>query len=407
MLSTEPYKGVRDFYPPDKVKLEYIFKTIRTVLTLHGYEEYDASPLERAELYETKTSEEIVKNQTYTFTDRGDRKVTLRPEMTPTVARMVAGKRQELVFPLRWFCIPSMYRYENTQRGRLREFFQFNMDIFGLPEGDADIEMIVMVHRIMTTFGALESDFSIHINSRILLTNACVNVGMNEKETADYIRLLDKKNKMPKEKFDELVRAILKEKKLPIVDISTLSTFITVLKKRGVNNAVYDASITRGFDYYTGIVFEVFDTHPENSRSMFGGGRYDNLTALFGGAPIPAVGCAAGDVILSDFLTTHDLWPDDLTSSPLLFLATTTPSQTKDAEAIADTIRKSGISVFVNLTEKKVGDQIREAVRRKIPFVAVIGDDEIKTKKLSVKRLRDGKAQKLSFNKIASFIEKV
>src|SRR3989338_1653969 len=200
-LSTDPYKGVRDFYPADWARMEAMFKRIREVLALWGYEEYNASPLERAELYEAKTSEEIVNEQTYTFTDRGDRRVTLRPEMTPTLARMVAGKRRELALPLRWFSIGNRFRYERSQRGRLREFYQADIDLVGLPEGEADVEIVRLASEILKEFGATENDFVIRVSSRVILNSACKAAGLSAEATRAYIRLLDKKSKMRPEEF--------------------------------------------------------------------------------------------------------------------------------------------------------------------------------------------------------------
>src|SRR3989344_5564265 len=172
-LSTDPYKGVRDFYPADWAAKDAIFSALRATLRSWGYEEYNASPLERAELYEAKTSEEIASEQTYTFTDRGDRRVTLRPEMTPTLARMVSAKRREMPFPLRWFSIPNVFRYERPQKGRLREHYQLNVDLVGIASSEVDIEIVKIASEIVRAFGAKESDFTIRVNSRALLTAAC------------------------------------------------------------------------------------------------------------------------------------------------------------------------------------------------------------------------------------------
>ena len=244
-LSTDPYKGVRDFYPAEWARMEAMFARIRCTLSLWGYEEYNASPLERAELYEAKTSEEIVNEQTYTFTDRGDRRVTLRPEMTPTLARMLAGKRRELVFPLRWFSIGNRFRYERPQKGRLREFYQADIDLIGLPEGEADIEIVRLASEILKAFGATEKDFVIRVSSRALLNSACKAAGLTTEATRTYIRLLDKKSKMRPEEFKIASEAISKKDPLSLIDAQPLKTFTAELKKRGVGNAVFDAGITR------------------------------------------------------------------------------------------------------------------------------------------------------------------
>ena len=403
-LSTDPYKGVRDFYPADWRKLDAMFVRIRQTLVRWGYEEYNASPLERAELYEAKTSEEIVNEQTYTFTDRGDRRVTLRPEMTPTLARMLAGKRRELAFPLRWFSIGNRFRYERPQKGRLREFYQADIDLVGLPEGEADIEIVRLASEILKSFGATEKDFIIRVNSRALLNSACKAAGLTDEATRTYIRLLDKKSKMRPEEFTVASEAISKKDPLSLVDRKDIEAFVAALKERGVGNVVFDASITRGFDYYTGMVFEVYDTNPANPRSLFGGGRYDRLVALWGGDPIPAVGFALGDVTLADFLKTHSLIPDVGAQTPQLYLGTPTPSDIPTAQSFANTLRKEGGRIFVNLTNRTLGDQIKDAVKRGIPLFVAYGADEVANRNLRMKILATGEEVNLSVSELSARI---
>ncbi len=403
-LSTDPYKGVRDFYPADQAKLEAIFTRIREVLGLWGYEEYNASPLERAELYEAKTSEEIVNEQTYAFTDRGDRKVTLRPEMTPTLARMVAAKRRELAFPLRWFSIGNRFRYERPQKGRLREFYQADVDLVGLPEGEADVEIVRIASAILKAFGATEKDFIIRISSRALLSAACASAGLTGDAVKQYMRLLDKKSKMRPEEFKAASEAISKVDPLSLIDSKPIDGLITTLKERGVDNAVFDASITRGFDYYTGMVFEVFDTNPANPRSLFGGGRFDKLVALWGGEPVPAVGFGMGDVTLADFLETHGLTPSADANKPQLYVGTPKESDIPAAQAFADTLRGAGCRVFVNLTARALGDQIRDAVKRDIPLFVAYGADEVAKKEVRLKTLATGEEEKVLVSELSAHI---
>lgn len=388
-LSTDPYKGVRDFYPADWEKMNALFARIRETLAKWSYEEYNASPLERAELYEAKTSEEIVNEQTYTFIDRGDRKVTLRPEMTPSLARMVAGKRRELAFPLRWFSIGNRFRYERPQKGRLREFYQVDIDLVGLPEGEADIEIIRVASELLKAFGAKESDFVIRINSRVLLNAACAAAGLKGEHIRQYLHLLDKKAKMTPMTFAAASSTISAKDPLALIDSKPMETFISTLKARGVSNAIFDPGITRGFDYYTGIVFEVYDTNPANPRALFGGGRYDGLVALFGGDPIPAVGFALGDVTLADFLETHSLTPS-ASNKPQLYLGTPTVSDIPAAQTFADTLRQTGGRVFVNLTARGLGDQIKDAVKRGIPLFIAYGTDEVSNQTVRMKILATG-----------------
>ena len=247
-LGTDPYKGVRDFYPEDMKIQNYVFNTWRKVAEQSGYEEYSASPLEPTEIYTEKSGMEIVNEQTFTFTDRGERSVTLRPEMTPTLARMVAARRRSLKFPLRWYSIPNLFRYERPQHGRKREHWQLNCDLLGIAGIEADKEIVSLAYKTMKEFGANDDDFEIRINN----------------------------------------------------------SDIDIFKEIGPN-FVYDPSLARGQTYYTKMVFEIFDTNKENLRSIAGGGRYDNLLEIFDVDPIPAVGFGMGDVTLRDFLETHGL----------------------------------------------------------------------------------------------------
>ncbi len=302
-LETEPYKGVRDFYPEDMAVQNYIFDTWKKVAKEFGYVEYSASLLEPAELYRSKTSSEIVNDQTFSFTDRGGREVVLRPEMTPTLARMVAGRRRSLKFPLRWFSIPNVFRYEKPQRGRKREHWQLNCDVMGIAGVEAEVEIITLAHSIMKSFGAKDEDFVIKINDRKKLEEVLIANGAKNEDIPSIFRLLDKKDKIPKEEYDAELRKFGVNPDMEIKDVVSLDEY----KNKGINNIVFDPSIVRGFDYYTGMVFEVFDTSPENNRSLFGGGRYDNLLELFGVDPVPTVGFGMGDVTMRDFLETHGL----------------------------------------------------------------------------------------------------
>lgn len=411
-LSTEPYKGVRDFYPNDWAQMEAIFNRLRGTLLLYGYEEYNASPLERAELYEAKTSEEIVSEQTYTFTDRGDRRVTLRPEMTPTLARMVAHKRRELPFPLRWFSIPNVFRYERPQKGRLREHYQLNVDLLGVKDAKADGEIIVLAHALLAAFGAKNEDFIIRVNSRTLLEAACIAASLSPDQKQAYMRLLDRKSKMSQEEYAAALDAIAPTDPLALIaaddervreEKEKLTNLIEAFKARGMTNVVFDPTVVRGFDYYTGIVFEIFDTDIANPRSLFGGGRYDNLVALFGGEAVPAVGFGMGDVTLGDFLTGHDLLPP-VAAHAEVYLGTPTEEDLAGANQVAEQLRAQKIRVFVNLTNKSLGDQIKDADRRGIPYFIAVGADERATGDLRVKRLATGEEEARTVDTIAKLI---
>ncbi len=403
-LTTEPYKGVRDFYPTDWSRMNTLFDRTRTVLRSWGYEEYNASPLEPAELYESKGNEEIINEQTFTFTDRGDRRVTLRPEMTPTLARMVAHRRRELAYPLRWFSIGNRFRYERPQKGRLREFYQTDIDLVGLPEGEGDLEIITIASQVLKTFGAKESDFSIRINSRALLIAACRAAGYEDAEgMREFWRLLDKKAKMSPEEFEKArgdipdPLTVIETAGDPLVasEKQKLEKMIATLKARGITNAVYDPEIVRGFDYYTGMIFEIFDTNPENTRSLFGGGRYDGLVSLFGGDPVPAVGFAFGDVTFMDFLTTHgyEIQP---TATADVYIGTPSSDDIETAQTFAAELRAAGIRVFLNLSDKNLGEQVKDAVKRAIPYFIAFGKDEATSDTVKVKTLATSSEESMS-----------
>ncbi|MGB4076806.1 MAG: histidine--tRNA ligase [Minisyncoccia bacterium] len=414
-LPTEPYKGVRDFYPADWGLLSTIFANIRKTLSLRGYEEYQASPLEHSELYESKGNEEIIREQTFSFTDRGGRRVTLRPEMTPTLARMVAGKRRELVFPLRWFSIGNRFRYERPQKGRLREFFQCDVDLIGLSEGEADLEILLLAAELLRAFGATDADFSIRVNSRSLLHAAARASGLPEGDAArEYWKLLDRKEKMPREEFEAARRTgpdplkaieeatdreVQKEKQ-------KIETLIETLQKRGVPQVSFDPSIVRGFDYYTGMVFEVYDTHKDNPRALFGGGRYNELVSMFGGDGVCAVGFAFGDVTLVDFLTTHGLLPRAVTA-PQVYIGTPTLTDIPRAKLFAASLQEAGIRTFVNLTDKDLGDQVRNAVRRGIPYFLAYGAQEEKSSMVRIKDLARSEEESIEENQVVPFLRRV
>jgi len=404
-LSTDSYKGVRDFYPEDMAIQRYIFDTWAQVVESYGFERYDASVLEPAELYRAKTGDEIVNEQTYTFKDRGDREVTLRPEMTPTVARMVAARRRELSFPLRWYSIPNLFRYERTQRGRLREHWQLNCDIFGVDNAYADAEIIDIADRILKNFGAKSEDFVIYINDRQMLNRYFASLNLSKEQTHQMYKLLDRRDKITT--FADEAMAIIgrafDEKELESLTSERLSACIAILNKLGIYPQ-FKSSIVRGFDYYDGIVFEIFDTSPDNNRSLFGGGRYNNLTGLFGGDPIPAVGFGMGDVTMRDFLETHGLLPD-LIVGPHIMLLTASPGVTDEARNTREQILAQGVNVALDISGKKLKDQITQAAKRKVPYIIVVGEDEVATNKFTLRNMTSGQEVSGSIPELISKIQ--
>lgn len=392
-VPVEPYKGVRDFYPEDQAFLKYLFATCRTVAERFGYVEYHASVLEPAELYKAKgaENEEIVNEQTYTFIDRGEREVTLRPEMTPTVARMVAGKRRELGFPLRYFSIPNLFRYERPQRGRLREHWQLNVDLFGSHSPAADAEIIAVAHALMLAFGAKQSDFVIKIGSRSYLNELIRTHGLSTDAARTLINLLDRRGKMPAEEFETK----LQELGVPLESLSgehepeDVGRVISILEDQGIANARFDPSIVRGFNYYTGIVFEVYDTHPDNTRALFGGGRYDNLTEMFDDEAITGVGFGMGDATIENFLAVRGLLQPYVPPTKI-YIAVADSQSLEHALRVARELRDSGVPVAVDFGDKKLPDQIKNATKHMIPYLIVVGEKEVASNMFTVRNLLTG-----------------
>ncbi|MBC7836642.1 histidine--tRNA ligase [Acetobacteraceae bacterium] len=405
-LTTESYKGVRDFYPQEQALMNYILLTMRGVAERFGYEEYHASILEPAELYKAKGSEneEIINDQTYTFLDRGGREVTLRPEMTPTVARMVAARRREMGYPLRWYSIPNLFRYERSQRGRLREHWQLNVDIFGSNSLASDAEVIAVAHGVMKAFGATDSDFLIKVGSRNFLDSIVQTLNLSGEDAKKLRGLLDRKDKISNEDFQSDMQAlgVAAEMLSPEAPPPDVAEVLGLLREMGVENAVFDPSIVRGFDYYTGVVFEVFDTHPDNNRALLGGGRYDNLTALFDTEPVVGVGFGMGDVTVRDFLAVRGLLPEYLPRTKV-YIAVAGAPFVKDAIHLSTALRKENVASALDFGEKKLSDQIKTASKHKIPYLIVVGENEVKSGEYTVKDLETGDEKKLSKTELASF----
>lgn len=408
-LPTESYKGVRDFYPEDQFVERYIFEHMARVCELFGYEEYHASVLEPAELFRGKTSEEIVDEQTYTFTDRGGREVTLRPEMTPTLARMIAARAREIPLPARWYTIANIFRYERPQRGRLREHWQLNADIIGVDGIEADAEVIAIAHGVLRSLGADERDFEIRVSDRRILEAIYGELGIAPETRLGVTRLLDRREK--REDFEGALAELLGKDKsrelIGAIDRTTSSAFLENLRAElenlGVSNMIVDTKITRGFDYYTGMVFEVYDTSEENRRSLFGGGRYDNLLSLFGTPKIPAVGFGMGDVTARDFLETHNLLPSYAPAAELM-IAVVDEGAKSHAIKLAQDLRRDDVAVSVNFSGKRVGDQIRYADKMKIPFVVTVGANERESGRYTVKNLSTGAEITLAADRIAEHL---
>lgn len=427
-LPTAPYKGTRDYYPADKRVQNHIFTTWRRVAESFGYEEYGAPILEPLDLYVAKTGQEIVNEQTYTFTDRGGRTVAIRPEMTPTVSRMIAARQQETGYPARWYSIANFMRYERPQRGREREFWQMNVDLFGASGTQADAEQILVAHSLMKAFGATEKMYTIRINDRQLIEAMMHDyLGLSTVQSEMMIKLFDRKGKIEPEAFrDQAIEIFGKEaapdglKKIAklimsnsidmlpsalaeLEPVKQLKELFTTIHAAGVRNAVFDITLMRGFDYYTGMVFEVFDNHPENNRAMFGGGRYDGLVSLFGGEPVPTVGFAPGGTTMEVFLRSHELMPE-LSSTTDVYMIVLGDSL-RGAHKLARELREEGVKVAVDVTGRKLDKQIKAAVKMKIPYLLFVGEKELAEEIYRLKDVKHEKEYELSLERIVTTVE--
>lgn len=427
-LSSQPYKGTRDYYPQEKRVQNYIFGVWRAVTERFGYEEYGAPLLEPLDVYAAKSGQELVNEQTYTFTDRGGRVVAIRPEMTPTISRMVAAKRQELAYPARLYSIANFMRYERPQRGREREFWQLNTDIFGVDTVEAEAEIIVMADAIMKEFGAQSADYSIRVNNRKLINFMMAQyLGLDAIQAQLMVKLFDRKDKMPPEDFIsqakeifgddadagvEKVERLLSAKNmadLPVeiragAAVREVQELFTLLEHAGVKSAIFDITLMRGLDYYTGMVFEVFDTHPENSRALFGGGRYDGLVGLFGADPISAVGMAPGGTMMENFLQVHNLLPEAKSTTRVYVIAA--GEGAREVSTVAQNLRSAGVNTELDITERKLDRQIKTADKKQIPYVLFVGDQEIADKRYTLKDITSGQEEKLDLAELIAKLQK-
>ena len=429
LLSTQPYKGTRDFYPEQMRFRNWFFGKIREVLEKSAYEEYNAPMLESFEIYAAKSGEELASTQTYNFMDRGDRHLAIRPEMTPSVARMVAAKMYDLNMPLKWFAIPNMYRCEAPQRGRLREFWQLNVDIFGCDGFEADMDVIESAINILRVFGADETMFKVHINNRRFFNDViCAISGADADGAKKVSKIVDKKNKIPREVYEKEMRELgLNDEQIAKIDAlytmsveeatalcpdsvgaKELADLFALLKETGLDKyCVFDFGIIRGLDYYTGTVFEVFDEAPENNRAMYGGGRYDNLVGLFvKNAKVSGVGYGMGDVTLENFLVTHNLVPDFSQGETKVLVARFNDVPYKEYINLTSCIRDAGTTCSLYLGTKKFGKQIDYAFKENYTHIVIMGGTEFENGVVKVKNLITREEVDVAISELGNYFTK-
>lgn len=405
---------MRELTPGEKRIEDYIVKRLREAGAAYGFEEYETPVLEPLELFLAKSGSELAVEQSYNFTDKGGRKLIMRPELTPSLARMVAASG-ELIYPVRWMSFPICYRYERPQRGRVREFMQFNLDILGPTGLEAELEVFLVLRRIMNSLNASPGQYVIRYSSRRLASEILEGCGMTEEEMTQAFAVIDKKDKLKPDEWEKLIRnGIWDERKADTINRFASCTdpntpwlaeaaagsiaygevvrFSGMLKDAGISEAQFDASVVRGLDYYTGTVFEVMDTGSENRRAICGGGRYDNLVGMFGGQKVSGVGFGLGLITLELFLETYGLIPFGISGEhPAdIFLAVYSDEERVFAVNLAEKLRDNCISVEIDITGKKLSKQFKIADRKSIGYIAVIGPEEVASGRVTLKDMSSG-----------------
>jgi histidyl-tRNA synthetase len=428
-MQIQALPGFRDFYPADLALRTHIFETWRAVAARYGFEEYDGPPLEPLDLYTAKSGDEIV-GQLYSFEDKGDRKVALRPEMTPTLARMVAARAQALRKPIRWFSIPQLFRYERQQRGRLREHFQLNCDLIGESSPLADAEIIALAIDVMRAFGLGPNDVRVRLSDRRVLTAILRDRGVPGRAMLKAFDFIDKVERVRREELEKFTS------EAAVFGPATANDLVEVSRIRGweqldaelrrspasSNCAVplretyraleamglaefldIDLTIVRGLAYYTGVVFEIFDAG-RTLRAVCGGGRYDNLLDAIGAVELPAVGFGMGDVVLAELLNNKKLVPTSASSIDA-FLAFIAQDDVPHVLALAHQLRDAGLRVEYALSPQTVGKQLKLADARNAQLAIVVGPDERARGEVVLKDLRTGTQEAVKLTTAAATIK--
>jgi histidyl-tRNA synthetase len=408
-MSYRALPGFRDFYPDEFAERAHIFSAWRAVAARFGFQEYDGPPLEQLELYTSKSGEEIAE-QLYAFTDRGGREVALRPEMTPSLARMVAARANALPRPIRWFSVPQLFRYERQQRGRLREHFQLNVDILGEPAVSADAELLAVAIEIMRELGLGPADVSARVSDRQLLQALLASIGISAAQMPAVFAVVDKLERDPRHVLEERLAAIgvgedsherifevlavrdpgvlrrdFGDDTAVAAELDRLETYFGYLDALGVRDWVaFDLSIVRGLAYYTGIVFELFDARGE-LRAICGGGRYDDLLGALGGVEMPALGFGMGDVVLGELLRDRGLL-DPRRPALDYWVAVGEGVPIERAMFVAAALRQRGLCAEYSLRDQKLSGQLKSAARAGAIKACILQTD----RSAVVRRLRDG-----------------
>jgi len=394
-------KGTRDFYPEQMAVRTWLYKTIREVSESFGYQEWEAPFLEGLDLYAAKSGEELVKEQSYVFKDRGGDEITLRPELTPSLARVIAQKQQELTFPLRWWSFGPFWRYERPQRGRTREFFQWNVDMLGADTPEADAENVAVLASFFQRVGLQPDEVIILVNDRRLINAQFEKFEIRTEMRPAVSSWIDRRGKMSQDDWEATGRGI----GLSLSQLTNLMEmldnkdlwkqspeqvrFYSAIDALGLSHFVqFDPAIMRGLLYYTGTVFEAWEVGGDIRRSILGGGRYDNLLVDVGGDSLPAVGFAMGDVVITLLLEKYGLLPRDLDINPAPVLVTVFDEKLQLVSLEFGTkLREAGLKTVVYPDAIKLGKQFKYADRIGAKVVLVLGPDEVERGQVTIKNL--------------------
>jgi histidyl-tRNA synthetase len=413
-------KGTREFYPEQMFLRNFIYEKVRAASQAFGYQEWDAPFIEPIDLYAAKSGEELVKKQAFTFEDRGGDFVTLRPELTPSLARMIAAKQNELTYPVRWWSFGPFWRYEQPQKGRSREFFQWNIDMLGVNSPEADAELIAVGATFLRSVGLTPQSALIYVNNRRLMDSEFDVLGITVEKRLDISNLVDRRTKMEPAKWDVYALELgLNQKQLDgLKEIlgnfelwkksDELVRLFDALEALGVKEYVkFDPNIMRGLLYYTGTVFEAFETSGSVKRAILGGGRYDNLLADVGGQPLSGVGFAMGDVVAGIILQEAGLLPEFAPSPASILVTVFDESMLMKSFELAAQLRKAGLNVTVFPEPAKLQKQFKFADKMKIKIALTIGPDEVTNSQVAAKNLTTGEQTMINREAILDEIRKL
>jgi len=413
-------KGTREFYPEEMALRNYLYEKIRAASQSFGFQEYDGPFIEPIELYAAKSGEELVKKQSFVFEDRGGDLVTLRPELTPSLARMIAAKQGSLTYPVRWWSFGPFWRYEQPQKGRTREFFQWNIDILGADSPEADAELIAVAATFLRSVGLDPTRASILVNNRRLMDSEFDALGISNEKRVDISNLVDRRSKMKPEAWDEYAIELgLNQKQVDGLK-NVLSNFdlwknsdelirlFNALEALGVKDYVkFDPNIMRGLLYYTSTVFEAYDLSGSLRRAILGGGRYDNLLADVGGDPLPASGFAMGDVVIGIILQENGLVPEFKPTPAEVLVTVFDQSLFPKSYSIAAELRHAGINTMTYPEPAKLPKQFKYADKMKLKAALVVGPDEAEKNQVVVKDLSSGNQQTVQKEALVQVIQKI